>query len=162
MPHLKAASPATRPGLGFTLLEVCLAISISLLLIGVAAPSLIGLLTRKKAESSFAEFDELVRKAHTLSMEERKPYVLLWDKEGVVLRPDESAGGEEAGRFGLDKKDALTLDLTAALRKNPGAIWTFWPSGACEPATVSFKGKIGSWSAVYDPFTARATVTYDE
>ena len=146
---------------GFTLLELCLAIFIGLLIIAAAVPSLSGLLDDKKGKATFMAFDGLVREARSLSIEERRPYVLLWTEEGVTMQSDGAAPEEEARTLTLEEGDSLVLDLPAALKKNPQPIWTFWPSGTCEPATVVFRGKEGAWTAVYNPFTADAEVTHE-
>jgi hypothetical protein len=147
---------------GFTLLEVCLAIFIGLLIIVAAVPSLSGLLDGQKGNETLNLFNGLVQEARTRSIEERRPYVLLWTKEGVVMQADgASAGEEEARTLTLEDGDSLVLELPAALKKAPEPIWTFWPSGACEPAKVVFRGQEGAWTAVYNPFTASAEVTHE-
>jgi hypothetical protein len=68
---------------------------------------------------------------------------------------------------GLRGRTAFTIDYAAAtialrlpatLEKNPPAQWIFWPSGACEPANVRFKGSDGSWEVNYAPLTARPEI----
>ena len=147
---------------GFTLLEVCLAIFIGLLIIVAAVPSLSGLLDDKKGKKTLDLFNGLVQEARTRSIEERRPYVLLWTKEGITMQPDGAgAGEEEAQMLTLEGDDSLVLELPAALKKEPEPVWTFWPSGTCEPAKVVFRGKEGAWTAVYNPFTVSAEVTHE-
>ncbi|MEI6351613.1 MAG: prepilin-type N-terminal cleavage/methylation domain-containing protein [Verrucomicrobiota bacterium] len=149
---------------GFTLLELCIAIAIVVLLLGVALPSLSGVLNQSKDTSRFASFDQMVQQAHTRSLTERRPYVLVWTQKNVVLRPDEiSEKGAPAAvqQWNIDKDESVVLDLPAALIKRPEAVWTFWPSGVCEPASVFYKSKAAKWKATYNPFTAQAEVKHE-
>lgn len=155
----------TRPSerSAFTLLEVCIAVFIGVMLVMMALPTLSGIVKDRKAEASFDQFDDLVKEVRRRSIAERQPYVMIWAPEGVVGKRDgaDDAEEDEVGRFALGKEETLVLELPAAMKKNPEWIWTFWPNGACEPAVVRY-GKAGvAWSAVYDPFTANATVTYE-
>lgn len=143
------------------MLEICLAVFIALLIVAAAVPSLSGLFDEKKGKATFETFNGLVQEARSRSIEERRPYVLLWTGEGVTMQADGADDDEEAMHLTLEKGDSITLDLPAALKKNPDSIWTFWPAGACEPATVTFKGKGGAWTATYNPFTAQAEVSHE-
>ena len=146
----------------FTLVEIVLAVFILMLLVLLAVPSLNGVLADRRLRRSLDSFNKLVRQAQERSVAERRSYLIAWDKDHVFLRPETFAKGEEikpAAEFHLDRGDALKLVLSAALTKNPAAEWIFWPSGACEPATVQFDGPAGSWKADYSPLTARPEVT---
>ncbi|MEI8342422.1 MAG: hypothetical protein WCH43_12935 [Verrucomicrobiota bacterium] len=150
---------------GFTLIEICLAVFISLMLITLAVPSIERLLNESKGRETFDRFDALVRHAQSLAVTERRPYLLEWDDSGVLMRPEKPATREEEA--GLDRvdygeKEVCDIDFPAALVKKPSREWIFWPSGTCEPATVTYKGKGESWSADYDPLTLQATVMNNE
>ena len=138
----------------FTLVEIVLAISILMLLLLLAVPSLHGVFTSKRLKSSLDGFNNLVRQAQEHSITERRSYLIVWLKDNVVLRPEAFAKGEEIKptvQFQLGRGEALKLVLPAALTKKYPAEWIFWPSGACEPATVQFQGPTGSWTANYLP-----------
>ena len=95
-------------------------------------------------------------------MTERRPYLIVWGKNGVLLRPEAFAEGEEAkavAEFRLSKGTMLKLALPAALTADHPWEWIFWPSGNCEPATVQFRGPAGAWTANYSPLTAQPEVT---
>ena len=146
----------------FTLIEIVLAVFILMLVLALAVPSLNGVLANKRLKRSLDEFNNLVRQAQERSVTERRPYLIVWSKKNVVVRPEAFAKDEEAkatAEFQLDRGDALTLLLPAALTKKHPAEWIFWPSGICEPATVKFKGPAGSWMADYSPLTARPELT---
>jgi len=150
---------------GFTLIEICLAVFIALMLITVAVPSIQRVLNQENDQQSFERFDALVRYAQGQAVSERRNYVLVWNKTGVSVRPEKAANrGEAAGHdhFEIGEKEGCDIYFPAALVKKPSRKWIFWPSGTCEPATISYKGEKESWMAEYDPLTAQATVTTDE
>ncbi len=142
----------------FTLIEVVLAIFILVMLLLLAVPSLSGVLANKRLKRSLDGFNNLVRQAQERSVTERRPYLIVWSKKNVVLRPEAFTKDEEAkakAEFTLRGGEVLKLTLPAALTKKYLAEWIFWPSGTCEPATVEFEGAAGSWTANYSPLTAR-------
>ena len=145
----------------FTLLEICLALFISLLLITLAVPSIVALLAEQRLKSSFDEFDGFVRTARERSMTERRTYAMSWAEDGIVLLPVERRDTDdpkaEPERFVFGKGESFALERPSALMKKPPAEWIFWRSGVCEEALVSFAGEAGSWSVRYDPLTTHAT-----
>ena len=146
----------------FTLVEIALSIFILMLLLMLAVPSLSGVIASRRLKQSLDQFNSLVRQAHERSVTERRPYLIVWSKNSVLLRPEIFAEDEEAkpaAVFRLSRGTLLKLSLPAALAGNHPAEWIFWPSGNCEPATVQFKGPAGFWTANYSPLTAQAEVT---
>jgi type II secretory pathway pseudopilin PulG len=142
---------------GFTLLEVCLAVFIAMLLVTLAVPSVSGLLAEQRAKRSFEAFDSLARDAQSRSRSERRAYVLAWDRDGIAVRPKEPKSDEElkgVNRIDFAEKETFAIDLPAALVKTPASEWIFWPTGTCEPATVHH-GEADRWTANYDPLTTR-------
>jgi len=140
----------------FTLLEMCIAIFIVVLIIMAAVPSVSGFLADQRARKLFTQFDDLARDAANHAVTERRPYVLDWDDSGVFMRPLAPVDKREAagtGRVDFGDKLAPELLLPAALAKGPPRIWTFWPTGTCEPATVICHVPDSPWTAVYDPLT---------
>ena len=147
---------------GFTLIEIALAIFILLLLLVMAVPSFSGVIANRRLKQSLDEFNNLVRQAQTLSVTERRPYLIVWSKNNVMVRPEAFAEGEEAqakAEFRLSRGSTLKLSLPVALAEKYPAEWIFWPSGTCEPAIVRFQGPAGSWTANYSPLTARPEIT---
>ena len=147
---------------GFTLIEMALAIFILLLLLVLAVPSFSGVIANRRLKQSLDGFNNLVRQAQERSVAERRPYLIVWGKNNVVVRPEAFAEGEEAkatAEFRPNKGNALKLSLPAALMEEYPAEWIFWPSGSCEPAIVQFKGPAGSWTASYSPLTAQPEIT---
>jgi len=158
-PALRSKSAATA---GFTLFEICIAISIAVLIILAAVPSIGGILQEQRAKKLFNEFDALTKEACSRAVTERRPYSLVWDDSGVTLQPLTPQEGDEqqpGDRVDFGEKLAPDLLLPAALVKDPPAIWTFWPTGTCEPATITCHVPGASWTATYDPLTEQPTFT---
>lgn len=146
----------------FTLLEIVIAIFIAVLIMLAAVPSVSGVIQDQRAKRLFNQFDGLARSASSHAVTERRAYVLEWDESGVSMRPLAPANGDEArgtGRVDFGEKLAPELKLPAALEKNPPALWTFWPTGTCEPATVICQVPDAPWTATYDALTEQAVFT---
>ncbi|MDB6155822.1 MAG: hypothetical protein JWL90_4275 [Chthoniobacteraceae bacterium] len=145
---------------GFTLLEVCLAVAISVLLMFIAIPSFTGMLSKQKLEATFDRFDEFARQAQILSVTERRAFVIVWGDGMLAIEPDEPLAedrGKEWPRLALSKEETLTIERPAALEKKPPMEWIFWRSGTCEPVIASYQGPEGAWVAKYDALTGRGT-----
>lgn len=145
----------------FTLLEIVIAMVIAMMVIAMAIPSLSGLLESRKEEAGFEVFNGLVQTARIRAMEERQPWVLEWQKDVVVLRaalPTEE-GEEESESFVIPEEASLLVAFPDALVEKPRPVWTFWPSGNCEAAVITYReGKSAGWVARYHPLTVRAEV----
>jgi Tfp pilus assembly protein FimT len=150
----------------FTLLEVCLALLIGLVLVLLAVPSLAGLLAEQRLKQAFDRFDRLVSEAKTRSVTEQRAWLLAWDRAGIALAPAGDGNGtvDSAApkRLAFAKDESFQLQRTAALLKNVSNEWIFWPNGTCEPVVVSFAGPSGKWEASYDPLTARGVFIRSE
>jgi type II secretory pathway pseudopilin PulG len=147
---------------GFTLIEIAISVFIMMLLLVMAVPSLSGVMADRRLRRSLDDLNKLVRLAQERSVADRRAYLIVWEKDHLVLQPEAFAKGEEktaTATMALRKGDAFLLTLPAALTENPPAEWAFWPSGTCEPAVVSFKGVDGSWTAKYSTLTARAELS---
>jgi prepilin-type N-terminal cleavage/methylation domain-containing protein len=153
-----------RRRLGFTLIELAIAIVILVLLMMLAVPSINGVLADRRLRRSLDGFNAIVREAQERSITERRPYLIVWGEGKVGLRPEGLSRGESpepAVKLKLGKKEGLTVSFPAALVDDPPPEWIFWPSGTCEPAVVSFHGNDGKWTASYSALTARSeTVAY--
>lgn len=142
----------------FTLIEIILAVAILTILLLMAVPSLSGVLADRRLRASLDEFNNLVRQAQERSVTEHRAYLIVWGKKDVIVQPEAFGKDEEkkaAATFGLARGTVLTLTLPAALTSKPAGEWIFWPTGTCEPATVRFAGKAGTWTANYSPLTGQ-------
>ena len=73
---------------GFTLIEIALGIFILLLLLMLAIPSFTGVIANRRLKQSLDDFNNLVHRAQELSVAERRPYLIAWDKNDVIVRPE--------------------------------------------------------------------------
>jgi prepilin-type N-terminal cleavage/methylation domain-containing protein len=146
---------------GFTLIEIAISVFIMLLLLSLAIPSVSGVLADRRLKRSLEAMNQMVREAQERSVQERRPYLIEWQRKAIILRPESIVQGDSeapTAALALDKGHAFLLRLPAALEKDPLAQWIFWPSGTCEPANVRFKGPDGSWEVNYSPLTARPEI----
>ena len=147
----------------FTLIEVAIAVFIMLMLLAISVPSLQGVMADRRLRRSFDDLNKFVRLAQDRSVAERRPYLIAWKKDHLILRPEAYTKDEDdkvpTATLRLRNGDAFVLTLPAALIDDPPAEWIFWPSGSCEPAVVYFKGVDGTWTANYSSLTARAALT---
>jgi hypothetical protein len=145
---------------GFTLLELCIAIVLGLMVLGIAVPSVRSVMAEQRLKKTFEEFDDLVRKAQMRSVAERTAVLLVWGEGGIDLVPERAVQeGEEpkVEHFAFEAGRSYTLARPASLAKEAPAEWPFWRSGTCEPVVVSFEGPEGRWSVRYDALTAQGT-----
>lgn len=149
---------------GFTLVELAIAVVILVLIMLLAVPSLNGVLADRRLRKSLDDFNGIVRQAQERSVGERRPYLIVWRDGKIGLRPEGFAPDEErtfAATLKLSRDESFKLSFPAALLEETPAEWIFWPSGNCEPAVVTYRGKNGSWTANYSALTARSDlVTY--
>ena len=54
------------------------------------------------------------------------------------------------------RTEHYTLVRNSALSKDTANVWTFWPTGNCEPVGIRYEGPSGKWEAVYNPLSAKA------
>lgn len=153
----------------FTLIEITIVIFLIMLLLAVAVPSFSGQLSRQRLERTFDRFDALAATAQQRSVAEHRSYVLVWTRDGSIhLYPADLPASERkkhdptavlnltGGPSARDEHYALVRD--ASLSNDPVNVWTFWPTGNCEPVVVRYEGPGGHWEAVYNPLSVKATL----
>ena len=140
-----------------------MAVFILILVLMLGVPSLNGVLADRRLRRSLDEMNRFVRMAQDRAVTERQTYLISWQKDHIILRPEalkkddeDDPDPEPTATLQLRKGDAYVLNLPAALTEDPPADWAFWPSGTCEPAVVTYKGPDGTWTANYSALTARA------
>lgn len=152
-----------RPRDGFTLLEMVLAVSVLLVILMVTVPSLTGIMTDRALRRSLEDMNRIVIQAQEHSMAEGRPYLIVWGNKQFSLRPEVYFKGESHGptmTLKWQKGDSFSLAFPASIEEEPPAQWVFWPSGNCEPAVVTYRGKNGGWKANYSALTGRAELVY--
>jgi type II secretion system protein H len=145
-----------RRSRAFTLIEIIIAVAIMAVVLSMAVPSLEGVYADRKLRASLDGFNKLVHEAQERSVAEHRSYLIVWGDKDVIVQPEAFAKDEEkkaVATFALEHGTVLTLTLPAALRSKPAGEWIFWPTGTCEPATVRFAGRAGTWTANYSPLT---------
>jgi prepilin-type N-terminal cleavage/methylation domain-containing protein len=144
---------------GFTLIEMVIAIAILILVLLLAVPSLNGVLADKRLHRSLDEMNSFVAQAQERSITDRRSYLIVWLDGQIILRPEGLLKGEDptpVATLKVRKGESFKLSFPAAIDEKPPAEWIFWPSGNCEPAVVTFRGRDGGWTAKYSALTARA------
>ena len=165
-------SPAVdlpRQQRAFTLLEITIVVCLILLLLGIGIPSISGQLSRQRLQRTLDNFDALAMTAQKRSVAEKRPYTLVWTREGVIQVYPADLPADERKKRGptatlvpagssTARDEHYTLVRDAALANHPAEVWTFWPTGNCEPVNVRYEGPSGHWEAVYNPLSARANL----
>jgi hypothetical protein len=148
----------------FTLLEMCLSLAIGMVLILLGVPSVVGVLAERRLHDSYARFEQLANTARIRSSLEHRPYLLLWDRHGIVMeavsRGDAKAKGGD--RLDLAEGEVCQVERIAALVSPAPPEWTFWPNGTCEPVVISYRGPAGQWRVRFDAFSAHGTFLQSE
>src|SRR5436189_133849 len=101
-----------------------------MLLLMLAVPSMTGVAASRRLKQSLDGFNDLVRQAHERSVTERRPYLIVWRKNSVLLRPEVFAEDEEvkpAVEFRLNKGTLLSLSLRAASARKKASYDRFCP-----------------------------------
>lgn len=145
----------------FTLLELSIAVALGLVILAIALPALDGIFAAGRLQKTMDVFDAFVATAREKSVSEGRVYIMVWTKKKIHLVADgpQREGLDEIEQVFLPgDRELYSLFLPAAIDENPAPEWTFWPSGTCEPATVTFKGPAGSWELRYAPLSTRPTV----
>ena len=143
------------------MVELAIAILILVVILMLAVPSLSGVMADRRLRRSLDDFNGIVRQAQERSIAERRPYLITWRDGKMGLRPEGLMKGEDPAPVALlkfAKGESLKFSFPAAMTEDPPAEWVFWPSGNCEPAVVTYRGKNGGWTANYSVLTARAEV----
>jgi hypothetical protein len=143
------------------MIELSIAIFIMVLILMLAVPSINGVLADRRLRRSLDAFNGIVREAQERSVLERRSYLITWREGKVGLRPEGLMKGEDSEPVAMLKMgggESLRFFFPAAMAEDPPAEWIFWPSGNCEPAVISYRGKDGGWTANYSALTGRAEV----
>ena len=145
----------------FTLLELAIAIALALMVLALALPALDGMFAATRLEKTMETFDSFVNKAREKSVSEGRVYIMSWDNRRIRLAADgppreDLDAIEEV--FTPGEGELYSLVLPSAIDKDPAPEWTFWPTGSCEPAVVTYKGPSGSWELRYAPLSVRPAI----
>lgn len=127
---------------GFTLLEVCIALTIAMLILGVSVLGITGVQDEQQLRESAAEVESSAREALLDAIAHHRPIQLGLDG-GLA---GSTGGVVEVKRHGESKFRAPTT----------GEVWEFSPSGVCEPIEIRITSQAGVIEMGFDPLTACA------
>ncbi len=130
---------------GFTLLEIIVAMALTLLVIGIAAVSISGV----RAE------DQLRRAAAVIETTARQNLMQALNSQQTV-RMDLTAGAFGAGNEFGGMLLVRRYGESAFRKPRRGEAWEFSPTGICEPIEVRISGPAGLIEIGFDPLTACA------
>jgi prepilin-type N-terminal cleavage/methylation domain-containing protein len=130
---------------GFTLLEIIVAMSITLLIIGIATVSISGVRAEDKLRRAAAMIETTARQNMQQALNSQQT-VRMELTAGAFGTSDEFSGMLQVRRVGekVYRKPAR------------GEAWEFSPSGICEPIEVRIIGPAGLIEIGFDPLTACA------
>src|SRR3954454_15490109 len=86
----------------FTLIEISISVFIMVMLLALAVPSLNGVMKDRRLRRSVDDLNRLVQLAQERSVTERRSYLISWQKEQLIVRPE---------FFGKDEEEAATSTL---------------------------------------------------
>jgi len=131
-----------RQNAGFTLVEICIAMGLCMLLLGIATLSVTGMQDQARLKRSAADIESTAR--HTLQEAVMKQRL-------IELALDGGLGGQEGGRVQIKR-----LGDKAFRNAKRGEVWEFSPTGICEPLEVRVTSPSGTIELGFDPLTACA------
>lgn len=130
-----------RPASGFTLIEVCIAMTIGMLILGVAVLGISGVQDEQKLRETAARIESTARDALLDAVAHHRPVQLALD--GSI---GDSGGSVEVRRYG--EKSFRKADT--------GEFWEFSPTGVCEPIELRVTSGAGVIEMGFDPLTGCA------
>jgi len=127
---------------GFTLVEICIAMALCMMLLGISTLAISGLQEQAALKRTASEIEMTARKSlQRAVMEQRVIEVAL-----------------DGGNFGGGAGRLQVKRLGEKAFRNPlkGEIWEFSPTGVCEPLDVRVSSSSGVIELGFDPLTACA------
>lgn len=130
---------------GFTLVEVIVALSVAMLVIGVAALSITAVNDENKLRRSASQIELTAREALLEAVSAYHPVFLALDGS-LALSEDSEPGVVEVRRYGEK----------AFRQARKGEVWEFSPTGVCEPIEIRIMNRTGTIELGFDPLTGCA------
>lgn len=138
--RLKHTASSSRWSAAFTLLEVLLAMTLALLIIGISALSISSIQDEAKLKRVAAGIEGSARQALADAINKQRPVRLALD--GSL-----AAGGQVmVKRYGEHKFRTA----------QGGEFWEFSPDGVCEPIEIQVTHELGEIELAFDPLTGMA------
>jgi len=127
---------------GFTLIEVCIAMSIGMLILGVAVLGITGVQDEQRLRESAAMIESTARDSLLKAIAEQRP---------VQIALAGGLGGLEGGAVEIKRYGERAFRKPAS-----DEIWEFSPTGVCEPIELRVTSQTGTIELGFDPLTACA------
>lgn len=130
---------------GFTLLEIIVAMTLTMMIIGIATVSISGVRAEDKLRRAAAMIETTARQNMLQALNSQQT-VRMELSAGAFGATDEFSGMLQVRRYGE----------TAFRKPRRGEAWEFSPSGICEPIEVRISGPAGQIEIGFDPLTGCA------
>ncbi|HEY8965584.1 MAG TPA: hypothetical protein VIM58_04020 [Candidatus Methylacidiphilales bacterium] len=160
--RLVAPPPRVAGATAFTLLEICIALAIVAVVIGLCAPSFSSWLGEERLREPARNMELLARTARNRAIDTQKSWA-------VVVRPEELSLVLDDGQILDDDRRDANPDLSfpvadgiAVATKGwndadyatlPEVRWVFRPNGLCEPLSIRFTKDESMIGLRFDPLT---------
>lgn len=141
LPH--SQRPITR---AFTLLEVCIAMGIGALMIGIAVMGVSGVQEEHRLRKTASAIETQVRQSLLEAIASQRPVRLALGAGAENATPLSAGGRLSIRRYGENRfRDPQR-----------GEVWEFSPTGICEPIDLRVLAPGGSIELAFDPLTGCA------
>lgn len=140
----------------FTILEVVIVLSITVLMIAAAAPALTGMVRAEQLKSPARNLEAMAITARCNALAEQRPYQIVLTSKGFHLeRADEKPGAKPLGAFSFSENISFEMAHWPDEKwmKPNRYVWYFAPSGLCDPIRVMFRQGDSYFSQKYSAIT---------
>ena len=127
---------------GFTLLEVIIAMSIGVVILGVSVLGISGVQDENRLRRVATDIETTAREALFEAVSTQRP---------IRLALDGGLGGEAGGAVFVRR-----YGETKFREAKRGEFWEFSPTGICEPIEVRVVSNLGEVELAFDPLTGMA------
>lgn len=140
---------------GFTLLEVIVALSIALLLIGISTLSINGIQDEHKLRKISALIENTARGSLMRAVADSRRVFVELGPNSIVAPTTQATDIPEDYAF-EGNLEVRRYGEKAFRRPGHGEIWEFSPTGVCEPLELRVSNATGTIELAFDPLTGMA------
>jgi type II secretory pathway pseudopilin PulG len=153
--NLPSFHPSKSSHSAFTLLEVIIAISVAMFVVGISALSITGMKDEHRLHQMASLLETTARDALLRAVTDYRVIQVEISPDSITA-PTASASdaGEE---HALEGSIEIKRHGERAFRKpKNGEVWEFSPTGICEPMELRVRNQTGSIEIAFDPLTGIA------